>query len=90
MELILRFMILPNSGRARSAGSAIARWRFRKVAEAPEFLVAFFQQLIDRRFEQALKVRLQRFAQDLRGFLVVAMRAAIGFGNDFIDDVEFH
>src|SRR6266480_2926073 len=75
---------------AQSAGGAIALWRFGKIAEATEFLVAFFQQLIDRRLEQALKVRSQRFAQNFCGFLMVAVSAAIWLHHNFIDDVEFH
>ena len=39
-----------------STGSAVALRRFGKIAEATEFFVALFQQLIDRDFQEALQV----------------------------------
>ena len=38
-----------------STGSAVALGRFGKIAEATEFFVALFQQLIDRDFQEALR-----------------------------------
>src|SRR6516165_9643649 len=53
---ISRVMILLSASPARLAGSTVTLRRFGKIAEATEFFVAFFQQLIDRDFEETLEV----------------------------------
>src|SRR5438477_12021673 len=56
VEVISRVMILLSASPARSTGSTVALRRFGKIAEATEFFVALFQQLIDRGFQEALQV----------------------------------
>src|SRR5512133_3133177 len=77
VEVISQVMILLSASPAGSTGSAVALRRFGKIAEATEFFVALFQQLIDRDFEEALQVRVKCLAQNFSGFLVIAVRAAI-------------
>ena len=83
-------MILLSASPAGSTGSAVALRRFGKIAEATEFFVALFQQLIDRDFQEALQVSAKCVAQNLSGLLVIAMRAAFRLRHDFIHHAESH
>src|SRR5438132_13984025 len=76
-SIILRFTIPAQRYPTGSAGRTISPRRLGEIAEATEFFVAFFQQLIDRDFEQALKICPKRFAQNFCGLFVITMRARI-------------
>ena len=59
-----------------------------ELAHVAEFLVAVFQKLFRGVIGEDQELALEDFAENLRGALVIGMRAAIGFRNNFIDDAE--
>src|SRR5258707_11522859 len=60
-----------------------------KLAHVAELLVAGVEEFLDALVGEDEELALERVAKNLCGGIVVAMGAAVGFGDDFIDDAQF-
>src|SRR5258705_12531289 len=60
-----------------------------ELAHVAELLVAGVEEFLDALVGEDEELALERVAKNLCGGFVVAVGAAVGFGDDFVDDAEF-
>src|SRR5258707_4108134 len=60
-----------------------------ELAHVAELLVAGVEEFLDALVGEDEELALERVAKNLCGGIVVAVGAAVGFGDDFVDDAEF-
>src|SRR5258707_3097290 len=60
-----------------------------ELAHVAELLIAGVEEFLDALVGEDEELALERVAKNLCGGIVVAVGAAVGFGDDFVDDAEF-
>src|SRR5947207_10734699 len=73
---------------SKGCGSGCA-FAFGENAEPAKFFVAFLWQFINRKLGDVLQIPAQCAAQIFRDRIIVPVRAAFRFGDDFVDHFEF-
>src|SRR6266481_1908048 len=80
-----RMPALPKrGGTAKGLGAEVE-----ELAHVAELLVAGVEEFLDALVGEDEELALEGVAENLGGGIVVAVGAAVGFGDDFVDDAEF-
>src|ERR1700730_4582979 len=64
--------------------------KVKKLAHAPEFFVAGVDQFLGALVRKGEQLAFENVAKELCGAFVIVVRTAFGFGNNFVNDAEFH